>query len=474
MLAGHAPVPATRKALTQLQGRLRARHHLRRRGRPDDRRPPGQPARHRARQGRDVPGLRRHRARALHRQRSPIWRKATGRCSRARAPPSTTARASPSSGPAIKSVASSLLVDKGNHRHFMAKEIHEQPEVISHTLANYIDFAEGRVSLPDLGARSRRHQPQSRSRPAAPPTTRAWSASTGSSAMRAFPSRSTSPPSSATASRRWPKGGLALFITQSGETADTLATLRYCKAQGPAHRLDRQRAHLHHRARSPTSCCRRWPAPRSASPRPRRSPASCSVLACLAIGARPRARRHQRGAGEGADAGAGRGAAPHLDAAAQRAAVRAAGARRSSKARDVLYLGRGMSYPIALEGALKLKEISYIHAEGYAAGELKHGPIALIDENVPVDRGGAGRRPVREDRLQHAGGGGARRARSSWCRMPAPSGPVAHLEAHHRRCPRRIPSPIRCSTRCRCSFSPIIRRCSWAPTWISRATSPSR
>ena len=75
----------------------------------------------------------------------------------------------------------------------------------------------------------------------------------------------------------------------------------------------------------------------------------------------------------------------------------------------MLYLGRGTSYPLALEGALKLKEISYIHAEGYAAGELKHGPIALIDENMPVDRDRAARRGVREDRLQHAGSRGARR-----------------------------------------------------------------
>ena len=89
-------------------------------------------------------------------------------------------------------------------------------------------------------------------------------------------------------------------------------------------------------------------------------------------------------------------------------------ARDLAKSRDVLYLGRGTSYPLALEGALKLKEISYIHAEGYAAGELKHGPIALIDENDAGHRDRAVRPGVREDHVQHAGGGGARRARSFW------------------------------------------------------------
>ena len=79
----------------------------------------------------------------------------------------------------------------------------------------------------------------------------------------------------------------------------------------------------------------------------------------------------------------------------------------------MLYLGRGTNYPLALEGALKLKEISYIHAEGYAAGELKHGPIALIDENMPVIVIAPHDRALREDRLQHAGGGRARRRRSS-------------------------------------------------------------
>ena len=91
----------------------------------------------------------------------------------------------------------------------------------------------------------------------------------------------------------------------------------------------------------------------------------------------------------------------------------------------MLYLGRGVSYPLALEGALKLKEISYIHAEGYAAGELKHGPIALIDENVPVIVVAPAGRAVREDRLQHAGGGGARRQDHPGVGCRAPNAPAA-------------------------------------------------
>ena len=96
-----------------------------------------------------------------------------------------------------------------------------------------------------------------------------------------------------------------------------------------------------------------------------------------------------------------------------------------SKARDVLYLGRGVNYPLALEGALKLKEISYIHAEGYAAGELKHGPIALIDEKVPVIVVAPVDDLFDKTRVQHAGGGGQGRSGSSSSPTPGPGGPAA-------------------------------------------------
>ena len=178
-------------------------------------------------------------------------------------------------------------------------------------------------------------------------------------------------------------GGAALFISQSGETADTLATLRYCREQGQrtvsivnvressiaresdcgaadaCRPRDRRRLHqgLH------------LPADRARLPRHRRRQGARAY--------RPRRSRPS-------SSRPCRGAAPHGDGAQGRKALTRALAHSLSRARDVLYLGRGQSYPIALEGALKLKEISYIHAEGYAAGELKHGPIALIDENMPV------------------------------------------------------------------------------------------
>ena len=201
--------------------------------------------------------------------------------------------------------------------------------------------------------------------------------------MRAFPSRSTWPPSSAIASRRWRRAVSPLFITQSGETADTLATLRYCKAQG-------QRIASIVNVRTST-IARESDVVLPTLAGPEIGVASTKAFTCqLSVAglpgdrARPRARRHQRGPGEGADARAGRGAAPRLDAAAQRG-PRTSGSPTTSPRRGTCSISAAASaIPLALEGALKLKEISYIHAEGYAAGELKHGPIALIDENVPV------------------------------------------------------------------------------------------
>ena len=178
------------------------------------------------------------------------------------------------------------------------------------------------------------------------------------------------------------KGGLALFISQSGETADTLAALRYCAGERPAHRLDRQRAEVDDRARERRRSSRPLRARRSGSPRPRRRPRSSR---CWRASRSPPAARGVLRREDEAEAG------PCVDRAAE-AVCRALErepqietiAKGLSKAKDVLYLGRGPMFPVAMEGALKLKEISYIHAEGYAAGELKHGPIALVDEVMPV------------------------------------------------------------------------------------------
>ena len=178
-------------------------------------------------------------------------------------------------------------------------------------------------------------------------------------------------------------GGLALFISQSGETADTLAALRHCKAEAQTDRGRRQRADELDGARG---------RPAAADPRRARDRGRLDqgvhLPARRAGGARGALRASRRA---GSAATRRRKSSRHLleAPAALNAALDhddeiAAMAHLIAPARDVLYLGRGPDYPLALEGALKLKEISYIHAEGYAAGEMKHGPIALIDDNVPV------------------------------------------------------------------------------------------
>jgi glucosamine--fructose-6-phosphate aminotransferase (isomerizing) len=177
-------------------------------------------------------------------------------------------------------------------------------------------------------------------------------------------------------------GGLALFISQSGETADTLATLRYCKGE-------RQRVAAIVNVRTST-IAREADAvlPTLAGPEigvasTKAFTCQLAALACLAIGL-GRA-RGTIAEGEEAELVQALGEVPRHIAAILRGEERYEKlGHLLSKAQDVLYLGRGASYPLALEGALKLKEISYIHAEGYAAGELKHGPIALVDEKVPV------------------------------------------------------------------------------------------
>jgi glutamine---fructose-6-phosphate transaminase (isomerizing) len=283
--------------------------------------------------------------------------------------------------PAIKSVASSLLVDKGNFRHFMAKEIHEQPEVISHTLANYVDFSEGRVRLPELGI-----DPAGVSQISISACGTAYYAGlVGKYWLERYARipveidvasefRYREPP--------LPKGGLALFISQSGETADTLATLRYCKSQGQriASIVNVRTSTI---ARESDVLLPTLAGPEIGVASTKAFTCQLSVLACLAIGL-GRARGTISEAQEHELTRALSEVPRHISTLLRNEAIYEALAHDLSKARDVLYLGRGVSYPLALEGALKLKEISYIHAEGYAAGELKHGPIALIDENVPV------------------------------------------------------------------------------------------
>jgi glucosamine--fructose-6-phosphate aminotransferase (isomerizing) len=274
------------------------------------------------------------------------------------------------------------MVDKGNHRHFMAKEIYEQPETISHTLSHYVDMGAEKVALReklpfDFAALPRLTISACGTAYYAGLIAKYW-----------FEKYARLPVDVDVASEfryREPpveKGGLALFISQSGETADTLAALRYCAGQGqhvvsllnvPESTIGRESEVVF-----PTLC-----GPEIGVASTKALTAQLTALASLVIAA-----------------GVARGVlSPEQESELVRsltalpAAVSAALgtedqvekiAKGLSKAQDVLYLGRGQMFPVAMEGALKLKEISYIHAEGYPAGELKHGPIALVDEKMPV------------------------------------------------------------------------------------------
>ncbi len=282
----------------------------------------------------------------------------------------------------LKSGASSFLVDKANYRHFMAKEIHEQPEVVGHTLARYVDMASERVALPiKLPFDFRDIQRIS--------ITACGTASyAGYVAKYWFERLSRLPVELDVASefryREAPlrKGDLAIFISQSGETADTLAALRYAKEQG-LHTLSVVNVPTSTIARESETVLPTLAGPEIGVASTKAFTCQLMVLAAIAVAA-GKARGELSDADE-AKLVHGLVEIPRLMAAALSSEPQIEKlARDIAKSKDVLYLGRGTSYPLALEGALKLKEISYIHAEGYAAGELKHGPIALIDENMPV------------------------------------------------------------------------------------------
>jgi glucosamine--fructose-6-phosphate aminotransferase (isomerizing) len=276
--------------------------------------------------------------------------------------------------------ASAALVEKGNYRHFMEKEIHEQPDAVQHTLSAYLDPIAGKASAPD-GFDF-----------AAIPRIQIVACGTayfsGLTAKYLFERLAGLPVDVEIASEfryREPAvvpGTLALAISQSGETADTLAALRWCKAQG----LPTAAVVNSHQSSMAREADRMWPThagPEIGVASTKAFTAQLAALSALAVAA-----AHQRGRID--DAETARLVqvlmeAPRLIAETlqREDAVRALSGDLS-RARDVLYLGRGPFYPIALEGALKLKELSYIHAEGYAAGELKHGPLALVDEHMPV------------------------------------------------------------------------------------------
>jgi len=282
----------------------------------------------------------------------------------------------------LKSQASVMLIDKGNHRHFMAKEIHEQPEVVGHTLANYLDMAAERVALPiKLPFDFRRLD---RISIAACGT--AYYA--GMVAKYWFERFAHLPVEVDIASefryREAPldPGDLAIFVSQSGETADTLASLRYAQ-EHKQHVLSVVNVQTSTIARASDTVMPTLAGPEIGVASTKAFTCQLAALAALAIAA---------GRARGVLAESDERRLVHALIEVPRHMAEALAlepkieelARDLAKSRDVLYLGRGTSFPIALEGALKLKEISYIHAEGYAAGELKHGPIALIDEATPV------------------------------------------------------------------------------------------
>jgi glucosamine--fructose-6-phosphate aminotransferase (isomerizing) len=282
----------------------------------------------------------------------------------------------------IKSTASAQLVDKGNHKHFMSKEIHEQPEVVGHTLAHYIDMTAERIALP--GKLPFDWKQLKRLSLSACGT--AFYA--GLVAKYWFERFAKLPVEIDIASefryREAPleKGDLAIFISQSGETADTLATLRYAK-QHQQHVLSVVNVPTSTIARESDVVMPTLAGPEIGVASTKAFTCQLAVLACLAIAA-GRARGELSAEDEQKLVHA-LIEVPRLMAEALKLEPQIERlAQDLAKVRDVLYLGRGTSFPIALEGALKLKEISYIHAEGYAAGELKHGPIALIDATMPV------------------------------------------------------------------------------------------
>jgi glucosamine--fructose-6-phosphate aminotransferase (isomerizing) len=281
-----------------------------------------------------------------------------------------------------KSNASAFLVDKGNHRHFMAKEIHEQPEVVGHTLAHYIDMAAGRIALPaKLGFDFRDIKRMTISACG----TAYYAGLVGKYWFERF---ARLPVEIDVASefryRESPcdPGNLAVFVSQSGETADTLATLRYAREQ-EQHVLSVVNVATSTIARESDVVMPTLAGPEIGVASTKAFTCQLATLACLAVAA-GRARGTLGEEDERKLVRALIEVPRHMaEALALEPAIERL-ARDLAKSRDVLYLGRGTSFPLALEGALKLKEISYIHAEGYAAGELKHGPIALIDETMPV------------------------------------------------------------------------------------------
>ncbi|RMD62873.1 MAG: glutamine--fructose-6-phosphate transaminase (isomerizing) [Alphaproteobacteria bacterium] len=282
----------------------------------------------------------------------------------------------------IKQTAlSGALIGKGQYRHFMQKEIFEQPAVIGDTLHTYLNPLRRRIEMPELPV-------DLGSVPRVTISACGTAFYAGMVAKYWFEQIARQPVEIDIASEfryreaPMPDGGLSVFISQSGETIDTLSALRYAKAQGQAV-LSVVNVPDSAIARESDVVLQTLAGPEIGVASTKAFTTQLTVLACLAL-----AVGRARGAVDASREAALSSALVEVPARVAEVLGTdkeiAAIAHELVEARDVLYLGRGTMYPIALEGALKLKEISYIHAEGYAAGEMKHGPIALIDEDVPV------------------------------------------------------------------------------------------
>jgi len=276
---------------------------------------------------------------------------------------------------------SGAAIGKGNYRHFMEKELHENPVVLGDTLTQYIDPLSRSVALPALPFD-----------PAAVPRvtiTACGSALLAGQVGRYWLEQVARLPAEADVASELryrdpplPEGGAALLISQSGETADTIAALRLLKQRGQSI-LSIVNVPESSMARESDATLLTVAGPEISVASTKAFTAQLTVLACLAIGL-GRARGTLTPEREAELIGALLALPAQAASVLERAGEIHAMAVEVAKARDVLFLGRGTLFPIAMEGALKLKELSYIHAEGYAAGEMKHGPIALIDSLVPV------------------------------------------------------------------------------------------
>ena len=292
------------------------------------------------------------------------------------------ASGAPVERPRQTSEARAYIIDKGHHRHFMAKEIAEQPEVVGHTLARYIDLTKDRLAMPespvDLASINRLTMTACGTAYLAGLTAKYWCERFARIPVDidvASEFRYREIPLS--------PGGMSVFISQSGETADTLASLRYCREgdQTIASIVNVPEASI---ARESDLLLPTLAGPEVSVASTKAFTCQLAVLACLSI-----AIGRAKGAlSEGDEDRLIKALieTPRLMSDALRLGdqIEAVCRKMLLHASHALFLGRGTNYALALEGALKLKEISYIHAEGYAAGELKHGPIALVDKDMPV------------------------------------------------------------------------------------------